>query len=66
MILRGFAIVLACLATWAIWLGYGQLRALRGTPLWEFRYLVMLIATFLGLGGVEWALGWLRRRLHAE
>lgn len=66
MIVRNLAIGLACLAPWALWLGYDRLTLLRGTPLWDFRYLVLMVAGFLGLSGLEWLLGRLGKKPKEE
>ncbi len=63
MILRWLPIPLTIAATWGLWVLYGNLGFLRGTPFWELRYVVFVIAGFLGLGALEWALAWLGKRL---
>ncbi|MGB7242085.1 MAG: hypothetical protein WBC93_08380 [Sulfitobacter sp.] len=62
MMLRGLTIILAGLATWALWFGYGQLSLLRGTQFWDFRYVIFAILGLLGLSAVEWALGWIKKK----
>lgn len=42
--------LLACLL---IWLAYDNIGALRGTPFWELRYVVLGCAIFALLSGVE-------------
>jgi len=66
MILRLLPVALTFGAMWGLWVLYGNLGFLRGTPLWELRYVVFVIAGFLGLGALEWALAWLRKRLSAK
>lgn len=66
MKLRGFAIFLTGLAMWLLWVGYDMLSGLRGTPLWDFRYLVFLVAAFPDLSAVEWALGRVQKKLQNE
>lgn len=62
MIMRGLAIVLTVGVTAALWFGYMNLGTLRGTPLFDFRYVLFAIAAFLGLSAVEWALGWIKAK----
>ncbi len=62
MIVTIATIGLSAVATWAIWFGFDNLRILRGTVLWEFRYLVFMLATFAGLSALEWGVDRLKRR----
>lgn len=64
MIIRGLSIALAALALAALWFGYMNLNILRGTPLFDFRYVIFAVAAFLGLSAIEWALGWIKPKLH--
>lgn len=66
MIVRVLAIVFAGCATWALWAGYGQLSFLRGTPFWDFRYVVFAAAGFLGLSSLEWVLGQIKKKIEGE
>ena len=52
----------ALLACAALWLGYENLSLLRGTALWEFRYVVLGCAGFLLLTGAERLASWLGKR----
>ena len=62
MIFRIAGIALSGVAIWAIWFGYDNLAVLRRTPLWEFRYFVLMLATFGGLSALEWGLGQVKNR----
>ena len=62
MILRALAIVLTAGATALLWFAYMNLGILRGTLLFDFRYIVFAIAAFLGLSAFEWALGWIKAK----
>lgn len=62
MILRVLPIVVALAAAAALWFGYGELRVLRGTPFWEYRFILFACAAFAGLSVLEWALGWLKTK----
>jgi hypothetical protein len=66
MIIRGLAILLALGATAALWFGYMNLNFLRGTPLFDFRYVVFAVAAFLGLSATEWALGWIKTKVQGS
>ncbi|MEM9147418.1 MAG: hypothetical protein AAGC57_14600 [Pseudomonadota bacterium] len=44
-----------------IWWGWEELGQLRGTPVWEFRYILLGIAAILGLGVLEAVLARLPR-----
>lgn len=66
MIVRVLAMIFAGGATWALWAGYGQLNFLRGTPFWDFRYVVFAVAGFLGLSGLEWVLGRIKKTFEGE
>ena len=66
MIVRGLAILFALGAAAALWFGYDNLRALRGTPLFDFRYVFFAVAAFLGLSAIEWALGWIKGKVEGE
>ncbi|MGC1489040.1 MAG: hypothetical protein WA784_14765 [Albidovulum sp.] len=66
MILRVIAILLTGLAALALWWGYGQLSVFRGTPFWDFRYIIYAAAAFLGLGAIEWALGWAKGKMDGD
>ncbi|MDA8585307.1 hypothetical protein N9L47_03455 [Rhodobacteraceae bacterium] len=64
MIIRGLAILLALGAAAGLWFGYDNLKQLRGTPLFDFRYVVFAVAAFLGLSAIEWALGWIKGKVE--
>ncbi len=54
----GLALLVAAAAVW----GWVEIGRLRGTPLWEFRYLLLGVGTILALGVADWALRrWDRR-----
>lgn len=60
--IRVLAIALTAAACAALYYGYMNLNMLRGTPLFDFRYVVFGIAAFLGLSALEWALGWIKTK----
>jgi hypothetical protein len=62
MILRAIAILLAGLATAALWYSYDELTVFRRTAFWDYRYIIFTVGAFLGLGAVEWALGWVKTK----
>lgn len=64
MIVRALAIVLAAAACAALYFGYMNLNIFRGTPLFEFRFVLFAIGAFLGLSAIEWALGWIKTKLE--
>ncbi len=64
MIVRGIAILLAAGAAAALWYGYDNLRMLRGTPLFDFRYVVYAVVSFLGLSAIEWVYGWIKGKIE--
>lgn len=64
MIIRALSIALALGAALALWFGYGELRILRGTWLWEYRFITFAIVAFLGLSLLEWALGWIKSKIE--
>jgi hypothetical protein len=66
MILRGIAIFMAVGAAWALWVGYGQLGMFRGTPFWDYRYLIFAVSAFLVLSGLEWVLGWIKAKFASD
>jgi hypothetical protein len=66
MILRALAIALSALAAAGLWFGYANLNMLRGTPFFDFRYIVFAVAAFLGLSVVEWALGKLKAKVQSS
>lgn len=51
---------LAALAGGALYAGWTEIDRLRGTPFWEFRYVLLGVAAFLLLGLVEKLHGRLR------
>lgn len=55
--------VLACLL---IWLGYDNIGQLRGTLLWELRYIVLGCAAVILLTAVERLSSWLAKGSRAE
>ena len=64
MIVRGMSILLAALACGGVWFGYTNLNILRGTPFFDFRYVVFAVSAFLGLSAIEWALGWVKAKIQ--
>jgi len=66
MIVRILSIAVAGAAVLALWFGYGQLKQFRGTPLWEYRYIIYAAAAFLGLSALEWALGWIKTKIEGD
>lgn len=62
MSVRILAIIVTGAALWALWFGYGQLKILRGTAFWDYRYIVYTAGAFLGLSGLEWTLGWITKK----
>lgn len=62
MMLRVLSIALSGFALWVLWVCYGELKVFRGTVFWDFRFLIYACLAFLGLGLLEWCLGWLRRQ----
>lgn len=66
MILRGLAILLTAGATAALWFGYMNLNIFRGTPLFDFRYVIFAMTAFLGLSAIEWALGWIQAKVQGS
>lgn len=66
MILRVLAILVALVAAWALWFGYGQLKVFRGTPFWDYRYIIYAVSAFLGLSVLEGALGWIKTKIEGK
>jgi hypothetical protein len=64
MIVRSLAIALTTCATAALWFGYMNLGILRGTLLFDFRYVLFAIAAFLGLSAIERGLGWIKTKIQ--
>jgi hypothetical protein len=64
MIIRGLAIVLTAAACVALWFGYMNLNVLRGTPLFDFRYVIFAVGSFLGLSALEWGIGWIKKKVE--
>lgn len=62
MIFRILAISLAAAACAGLWFGYMNLNIFRGTPLFDFRYVIFAVSSFLGLSILEWAIGWIKRK----
>ncbi|MEL6236794.1 MAG: hypothetical protein AAFR46_20545 [Pseudomonadota bacterium] len=54
MIARLISPGLAAVALAAILLAYREIGILRGTPLWEFRFLALGVAGVALLSGLEW------------
>lgn len=50
---RGIAVALAVAGGGAIWWGWENLGLLRGTPVWEHRYLALAVAAFLLLTALD-------------
>ena len=63
---RVAAPVLALLCCGALWLGYEYVTLLRGTPLWELRYVVLACAGFLLLTGADRLATWLAKRQRRD
>ena len=63
MIVRILAIAFAALGCAGLWFGYMNLNVFRGTPLFEFRYIIYAVLAFLGLSCLEWAMGWIKSKL---
>ena len=66
MIVRALSIAVALGAVLALWLGYGELRVLRGTLFWEYRFIVFAVVAFLGLSALEWAMGWIKAKVEGD
>ena len=66
MILRVLSITVTFCAVLALWFGYGQLGSLRGTLLWEYRYITYAVAAFLMLSALEWGVGLLKKTFLGE
>ena len=66
MTLRVMAIIAALGAVWALWFGYGQLRLFRGTPFWDYRYIIYAVSAFVALSGLEWALRWIKTKIDGD
>lgn len=66
MMLRALSIVSGAAAAAGLWYGYMNLNLLRGTELFDFRYVVFAVASFLGLSAIEWLLGWIKARFQAS
>lgn len=64
MSFRVLAIIVTGAALGALWFGYGQLKILRGTVFWDYRYIVYAGGAFLGLSCLEWALGWIKKKIQ--
>jgi hypothetical protein len=64
MIVRVVAIALTGLACAALWFGYMNLNIFRGTPMFDFRYVIFAVASFLGLSAFEWVAGWIKAKLQ--
>lgn len=64
--LKWLPIPVTALAMVALWLGYENLNVLRRTVFWEFRYVLLGVAAFLGLSLLEWLVGWLNRPREKE
>lgn len=64
MILRVLSILLTAGACAGLWFGYMNLNMLRGTEFFDFRYIVFAVAAFLGLGLLEWVLGWIGSKVE--
>ena len=60
MILPGLAIVLAFAATWGLWAGYNELRVFRGTPFWDYRYIIFAVGAFLAFSVLQALFSWLK------
>ena len=66
MKVRVLTIVLALGAAWALWFCYGQLKMFRGTPFWDYRYIIYAVLAFLGLSGLEWIIGYLKSKIEGD
>ncbi len=66
MIRRGAGPGLSILVGAAAWWGWSEMDLLFGTPLWEFRYILLGGATILSLSLVEWIVKRLQAKGHDE
>jgi len=57
--------VLTAGACAAVWYGYENLALLRGSVLWDLRYVVLGVAAVLALGLAQWIAALLARRFPA-
>lgn len=66
MIVRGLTIIVAFVGLAALWFGFMNLQVFRGTPLFEFRFIIFAIASFLGLSALEWIVGWIKSKTQKD
>ena len=66
MIVRILAICMTIGAIVAFWFGYDQLKQFRGTPFWDYRYIVFAVAAFLGLSILEQVMGWIKTKIEGD
>lgn len=66
MTARLVQIALMCAAAGLSYLGWAQLNALRGTPLFEYRYIIVLTGAILLFSVAQSVAGRIDRRLNPE
>lgn len=66
MIFKGLSIIFAVIACVALWFGYMNLNVFRGTPFFDFRYVLFAVGAFLGLSALEWLLGWIKAKFQGS
>lgn len=66
MIVRGIAILLGLVGAAGLWFGYDNLNQLRGTPFFDYRYIVYAVLSFLGLSAIEWVFGWVKGKVEGD
>ncbi len=66
LVRRHMPAVLTVLACVLIWFGYDNIAQLRGTFLWELRYVALGCAAIVLLTVVERLSSWLARRTNAK
>lgn len=54
MLKRSAAVASALLGLLLLYFGYREIGRLGGTPLWPFRYIVLVLALFLLLSVAHW------------
>lgn len=59
MIRAAIHIALMAAAAAVLWWGWSNLNLLRGTPVFEFRFVLLLAAGFLVLSAAQALAGWL-------
>lgn len=66
MIVRIAQIALMCAAAGLSYWGWVELNILRGTPLFEYRYLILLTCSILLFSMAQSVVGWIDRRSNPE